>query len=248
MRCYFLPIIVLTFLCVGIRPAALADQLKQVEVAPQAGLDIPNEAAQQAVDIPNSGEDVCASYKTLPPDTVVIPDGYDSKLAMMCERIESAKAGNKDAQVITGIYFLNSRNIGHDYKIAAMWFQKAADQGDTGAQWLLGKLYRDGKGVVQDYAVAFKWISQSAAQGNNASQTDLAELYANGQGVEKSIDEAFFWTRLANNRTENITKYQQPMIRPGPEKEKALREKLSQPQIEAVEVRVKAWKPVESEK
>jgi hypothetical protein len=65
-----------------------------------------------------------------------------------------AQQGDAKAQYYLGeIYETGILNI-PDYQLAALWYQRAADQGYKDAQMNLGFLYESGKGVTQDKAKA----------------------------------------------------------------------------------------------
>jgi TPR repeat protein len=84
-----------------------------------------------------------------------------------------------------------------DYKRAAAWYRKAAEQGDSLAQVNLGVLYDHGQGVRKDYKQAAAWYRKAAEQGNPRAQSNLSESYIKGQGVRKSYGDAYFWLSLA---------------------------------------------------
>ena len=50
------------------------------------------------------------------------------------------------------------------YREAADWYRKAAEQGDADAQCMLGNMYRDGVGVDSDWDLAVKWYCLAVAQ------------------------------------------------------------------------------------
>ena len=80
-----------------------------------------------------------------------------------------------------------------DYKMAAYWYGKAAEQGDMWAQKNLGICYEHGEGVEKDPARAVYWYSKAAEQGDAWSQTELGICYENGNGVEKDPAKAAYW-------------------------------------------------------
>ena len=61
-----------------------------------------------------------------------------------------------------------------DFKEAAKWYRKAAEQGHVSAQYNLGYMYHSGKGVTQDYGEAVKWYRKAAEQGEAEAQYSLA--------------------------------------------------------------------------
>ena len=60
-----------------------------------------------------------------------------------------------------------------NYKEAASWFSKAAEQGHTESQYRLGEMYLNGEGVVQSDMEAIKWYKKAAEQGHAKAQKDL---------------------------------------------------------------------------
>jgi TPR repeat protein len=58
-----------------------------------------------------------------------------------------------------GMLYETGFGVTQDYKEAAAWYKKAADQGNAKAQYNLGALYERGNGVPQDYVQALKWYS-----------------------------------------------------------------------------------------
>jgi TPR repeat protein len=84
-----------------------------------------------------------------------------------------------------------------EYKIAADWYRKAAEQGSVPGQLHLAALYRDGKGVARDMVQAAEWYRKAAEQGDTDAQATLGVLYSIGQGVPHNDVEAYFWLDLA---------------------------------------------------
>lgn len=77
-----------------------------------------------------------------------------------------------------------------DFKLAAEWYRKAADQGNTNAQNNLGALYDEGNGVPQDFKLAAQWYRKAADQGNMYGQCNLGLLYDKGRGVPHDYKQA----------------------------------------------------------
>ncbi len=59
------------------------------------------------------------------------------------------------------------------YREAADWYRKAAEQGDADAQYMLGNMYRDGVGVESDSDLAVDWYCRAAAQGHAEAKQAL---------------------------------------------------------------------------
>jgi TPR repeat protein len=75
--------------------------------------------------------------------------------------LADAKKGNAAAQYAYGMINYQRKN----YKVAADWFLKAANQGHQNAQYYLGKMYQQGLGVEKNYARAYFLYSLSADKG-----------------------------------------------------------------------------------
>ena len=97
------------------------------------------------------------------------------------------------AQCLLGICYNEGNVAPKDYKEAAMWYRKAAEQGGATGQRLLGICYDEGNGVPQDYKEAVMWYRKSAAQGDAAAQSLLGICYANGTGAPQDYKEAVMW-------------------------------------------------------
>jgi len=59
--------------------------------------------------------------------------------------IEDAEQGNADAQFMLAEYYKDGIGIKQDYKKAAEWYSKAAEQGDEMAKNALENLEKEGK-------------------------------------------------------------------------------------------------------
>ena len=71
--------------------------------------------------------------------------------------LEKARAGDAEAQTLLGDMYADGKGLKQDYKMAAKWYRKAAEQGYAKAQKKLGNFYTFGKGVKQDYKKAAEW-------------------------------------------------------------------------------------------
>lgn len=55
------------------------------------------------------------------------------------------KQGDPQSQSLLGIMYLEGEGVKQNYKTAAQWFQKSAEQGDELAEYNIGLLYERGK-------------------------------------------------------------------------------------------------------
>ena len=75
--------------------------------------------------------------------------------------LPEATSGNPEAQTYVGEIYQRGMGAAPDFKQAARWFQKAAEQGYSRAQMSLGYLYERGLGVPQDRLTALNWYRQA---------------------------------------------------------------------------------------
>jgi len=95
------------------------------------------------------------------------------------------------------VMYANGQGVQQDYRQAAAWYRKAADQGNASAQNNLGVKYFNGQGVQQDYKEAALWYLKAAEQGNATAQGNLGLMYSKGQGVPYDLVLAHKWLNLA---------------------------------------------------
>ncbi|KAJ1461157.1 WD40-repeat-containing domain protein [Pelagophyceae sp. CCMP2097] len=110
-----------------------------------------------------------------------------------------AAKGNADAQMMLGDSYSIGRGLKQsfkralqqyevgkgakiDYKTAAHWFRRAAEQGYPEGQCNFGDMFYQGKGVAQSYAEAVRWFRLSAGQGESTAFYNLGVCYGNGHG------------------------------------------------------------------
>ncbi len=101
-----------------------------------------------------------------------------------------ANGGNKECQNVIGVLYRNGQGVAQDYKLAADWFRKAAEQDNAKAQYNLGSMYNNGQGVAQDYKQAVDLFRKAAEQGNALAQNGLGTKYYYGQGVAQDYKQA----------------------------------------------------------
>jgi hypothetical protein len=126
------------------------------------------------------------------------------------------------------------RQLTADYKQAAAWYQKAAEQGNIPAQIHLADLYRDGRGVARDMTQAVAWYRKAAELGDAGAQGTLGLLYSVGMGVQRDDVEAYYWLSLAALvKGPNQAKYAA--------NRQSVGEHITTDQQSAVEDRVSTW-------
>jgi hypothetical protein len=148
--------------------------------------------------------------------------------------LAKANAGDAAAQVLVADAYAGGKDSKPDYKQAAVWYRKAADQGNVGAEVHLADLYRDGRGLTRDMVQATDWYRKAGEAGDAGAQGALGILYSVGMGVPRDDVEAYYWLCLAAlkggpNQARYITNRQ------------SVGEHITTDQQAAVEERVAKW-------
>jgi TPR repeat protein len=68
------------------------------------------------------------------------------------------------------------RGVLRNFKIAAFWYQKAADQGHAQAQYNLGLCYEHGLGAEKDNQKAAFWFQKATDQGHKDAKEALRRI------------------------------------------------------------------------
>jgi len=92
--------------------------------------------------------------------------------------------GNAKEQYDLGdfYYYEMMKFIPKDYRKAAEWYRRAAEQGHAEAQGKLGLMYANGEGVTQDYQTAYMWCYLAHLVGGDPSS--LTIMRAEGQLIQ----------------------------------------------------------------
>jgi TPR repeat protein len=95
---------------------------------------------------------------------------------------------------ILGLTYKNEKSVKKDFKIAAYWLEKAANNGHSTAIYDLGCLYFNGNGVKSDiyYQKAFELFKKSAEEEYSDGIMMLGYCYCHGVGInidrEKAVE------------------------------------------------------------
>ncbi|MGA8169955.1 MAG: hypothetical protein WB816_03850, partial [Methylocystis sp.] len=108
-----------------------------------------------------------------------------------------ATRGDAAAQYELGVRYSEGRGLSRDTKLAAQWFEKAAEQGLAPAQYRLGSYYEKGIGVDRDFAKARSYYQQAAEYGNARAMHNLAVICAEGNDGKPDYAAASDWFRKA---------------------------------------------------
>jgi TPR repeat protein len=110
----------------------------------------------------------------------------------------SAERGSAGAQVLLAVIYKDgAAGYAQNDKLAAYWFERAAEQGNAYAEQMLGDWYAQGKGVPQNLKVAADWREKAANRGNVQAQLKLGKMYLAGEGVAKDPVKAENWLNRA---------------------------------------------------
>lgn len=105
----------------------------------------------------------------------------------------AAQLGNPAAQYTLGLRYARGDGGSQDYRQAAEWLEKAAEQDLAVAQYRIGTFYEKGRGVQQDEATARGWYERAAEQGNVKAMHNLAVVHAEGKGTPQDFGKAATW-------------------------------------------------------
>lgn len=83
-----------------------------------------------------------------------------------------AQQGNPNAQHNLGVHYFDGDGVPQDYRQAAAWFGKAAQQGHAGALYVLADLHEEGLGVNKSISIA-KDLAKKACGAGNKSGCDM---------------------------------------------------------------------------
>ena len=116
-------------------------------------------------------------------------------------QIQAAAARGKVPQEVklAGAYFVG-RGVQQNLKMAAYWYEKAAEHGDPVAENEIGYMYQAGIGVSQDPARGCRWYQLAAASGLISAKVNLGVAYFWGSGVPKDTALATELFREAANK------------------------------------------------
>ncbi len=90
---------------------------------------------------------------------------------------------NVDQQIKLAGDYLAGHGVAQNLKLAAYWYEKAADAGDPRAELQIGYLYDAGIGVPKDPVRAAHWYQLAASGGLVRAKANLAVAYLWGTGV-----------------------------------------------------------------
>jgi uncharacterized protein len=111
--------------------------------------------------------------------------------------------GDAEVQFGMGLKFARGAGVPADYRQAAEWYRKAAEQRHSLAQFNLGIMYASGQGVKRDHTESAMWFGKAAHQGDAGAQSSLAKSCHRASltdlppAARESRIEAYKWYQLA---------------------------------------------------
>ena len=127
-----------------------------------------------------------------------------------------------------------------DYFRALSELKPEAEKGNALAQVQVAGIYQYGLVGAANYGEALKWYRKAAAKSNPDAMLGLGVMYQLGQGVPKDQVEAVKWLTLASARFPQ-----------GPDRSRilmaidAMRQQMSNEQLDMAQHLIDAWKPGE---
>jgi localization factor PodJL len=112
----------------------------------------------------------------------------------------AAANGDPSAEFEVGVRLAEGQGTPQNFKEAAKWYGRSADQGFAPAQYRLGALYERGLGLKVDRALASAWYRRAADQGNVKAMHNLAVLSANQTDQAPDYTTAAQWFEQAASR------------------------------------------------
>jgi uncharacterized protein len=110
------------------------------------------------------------------------------------ELLPLARQGNPKAQRIVGEMYTDGLGVERDYRAAADWYRRSAEQSYAPAMADLGDLYFYGHGLPEQPKTALAWYRRGAELGDAAAEYDYALIFHDGSaGVKQDFGVAMTW-------------------------------------------------------
>ena len=128
---------------------------------------------------------------------VAPPSDDEMKFAKL---LESAEAGNVDAQHEVGECYYFGKLQKNDFTKAAEWCLKAAENGHANAQTNIAAMLVAGQGVEKNIEEAVKWVKRSVEQGFAKGEACMGSLYEKGLGVPLDYELALSYYEISASK------------------------------------------------
>ena len=124
--------------------------------------------------------------------------------AAFTAHLEKARAGEIVSQLQVAQSYALGIGVAPDQKLAADWFEKAADQGNSFAQNEMAGRYYSGVGREKNEALALILYRKAAEQNHSSALSTLGYLYEKGEIVPQDDTQAAYWYKLSLEHNEQI--------------------------------------------
>lgn len=115
-----------------------------------------------------------------------------------------AEQGYAQAQTNLGTMYSHAKGGSRNYRLAALWYHRAAAQGSKRSMYNLGVAYEFGRGVAQNDATALDWYRQAAVQNLVEAMNAVAWIYATSPDDNlRDGRQAIRWVESALTRRTN---------------------------------------------
>jgi TPR repeat protein len=114
--------------------------------------------------------------------------------------MSQAQSGDKEAQYLMALIYLEGRLVAKDFAPARSWMLMSAEQGYVPAQDGMGEMYLNNvrhEGPIPDYGEAERWLRLAATQDDADAQFWLGTGYQRGYFGAIDHREALKWLRKA---------------------------------------------------
>jgi AcrR family transcriptional regulator len=119
----------------------------------------------------------------------------------------AAQAGDRDAQTLLGLSYLNGDGVAANPLEAVRLLQLASENGQAVAQYNLATIYARPDSTISDPIAAKFWFQAAAEQGNRMAMNNLAMFYAQGLGTDPNTAEAAVWFSMAAALGYDVAQY-----------------------------------------
>ncbi|MEO1264447.1 MAG: tetratricopeptide repeat protein [Pseudomonadota bacterium] len=177
----------------------LSERQQRAQASTQVGATLPTASAVPASLIPVDPDAQGAGANTLGRATssakqqALMPPPLLGPLSLRT----AAANGKPSAQFEIGARYAEGRGVDQDFKQAAVWYGRAANQNFPLAQYRLATLHERGLGVAKDLSLAKYWYLKAANQGTVKAMHNLAVLTAGQVGGTPDYKSAAIWFQKA---------------------------------------------------
>jgi uncharacterized protein len=127
------------------------------------------------------------SLASLLPMTVAFCAATSLRAADIPPTSSTAEPRTIQQQIELAAAYFTGHGVPQNEKLAAYWYERAADAGDPEAEKQIGYFYATGLGVPVDTARAVHWFQLAAASGSESAKVNLGVAYLRGVGVPQNV-------------------------------------------------------------